>query len=39
MPTVGMKKFAYTPKGQKQAAAYAKKTGQKMTEKPPKKKG
>jgi len=38
MPTVGIRKFSYTPKGEKQAAAYAKKTGQKMTRKPPKEK-
>ena len=31
MPTVGKKKFAYTPKGK--AKAYAKKTGKKMVKK------
>lgn len=30
MPTVGKKKFAYTPKGEAKAKSYAKKTGQKM---------
>ena len=30
MPTVGNKKFAYTKKGEKQAAAFANRTGQKM---------
>ena len=29
-PTVGKKKFAYSPKGKKMAKAYAKKTGKKM---------
>jgi hypothetical protein len=33
MPMVGMKKFAYTEKGKKQAKEYAKKTGKKMTAK------
>lgn len=31
MPTVGKKKFAYTPAGKKKAASYAKKVGKKMT--------
>jgi hypothetical protein len=31
MPNVGKKKFAYSAAGKKQAAAYAKKTGKKMT--------
>lgn len=30
MPTVGSKKFAYTPQGEAQAKAFAKKTGKKM---------
>jgi hypothetical protein len=30
MPKVGPKKFAYTRKGERQAAAYANRTGQKM---------
>jgi len=30
MPTVGGKKYAYTPKGIKQAKAAAKRTGKKM---------
>lgn len=34
MPKVGDKHFSYTPKGQKQAQAYAKKTGQKVAHKP-----
>lgn len=42
MPTVGTgakkKKFAYTPKGEAEAAAYAKQTGQKETYHPPAKK-
>ena len=29
MPTVGKKKFAYTPKGKASAKAYAKKTNKK----------
>jgi hypothetical protein len=33
MPTVGKKKFAYTPKGKSKAKAYAKKTGKKMVKK------
>jgi len=33
MPMVGMKKFAYTEKGKKQAKEYAKKTGKKMVAK------
>jgi hypothetical protein len=33
MPTVGKKKFAYTPKGKKAAKAAAKKTGKKVTTK------
>jgi hypothetical protein len=35
MPTVGNRKFPYTPAGQKAAAAFAKKSGQRMTEMPP----
>lgn len=31
MPTVGGRKFAYSPKGEAKAKAYAKKTGKKMT--------
>lgn len=31
MPTVGSKKFPYTPKGEAKAKAFAKKTGKKMT--------
>ena len=31
MPIVGSKKFAYTPKGVKQAKQYARKTGKKVT--------
>ena len=38
MPMVGKKKFAYTPEGQKAAAAAARKTGQKVTVKAVKKK-
>ena len=30
MPRVGSKRFAYTPKGEKAAKAYGKKTGQKV---------
>ena len=30
MPMVGMKKFAYTEKGKKEAKEYAKKTGKAM---------
>lgn len=30
MPTVGRKTFAYGKKGEKEAAAYAKRTGQKL---------
>ena len=30
MPTVGKKKFAYTPKGKAKAKSYAKKTGKKV---------
>jgi hypothetical protein len=37
MPMVGMKKFAYTSKGKKEAKEYAKKTGKKMASKPMKK--
>ncbi len=33
MPTVGKKKFSYTPKGKAKAKAYAKKTGKKMVKK------
>jgi hypothetical protein len=36
MPMVGMKKFAYTEKGKKEAKEYAKKTGKKMVAKPKK---
>jgi hypothetical protein len=39
MPMVGMKKFAYTSKGKKEAKEYAKKTGKKMAAKPIKKAG
>jgi hypothetical protein len=39
MPMVGMKKFAYTEKGKKEAKEYAKKTGKKMAAKPVKKAG
>ncbi len=39
MPTVGKKKFAYTPKGEASAKKYAKKTGKKMTVNKPKMKG
>jgi hypothetical protein len=39
MPTVKMKKFAYTSKGKKEAKDYAKKTGKKMVAKPMKKAG
>ncbi|CAB5222976.1 hypothetical protein UFOVP369_45 [uncultured Caudovirales phage] len=39
MPMVGMKKFAYTEKGKKEAKEYAKKSGKKMTAKPVKKAG
>jgi hypothetical protein len=35
MPTVGSRRFPYTPQGMKAAAAYAKKTGQRMTTTPP----
>jgi len=31
MPTVGRRKFAYTPAGQATAKRYAKRTGQKLT--------
>ena len=37
MPMVGMKKFAYTEKGKKEAKKYASKTGKKMAAKPMKK--
>jgi len=37
MPMVGMKKFAYTEKGKKEAKEYAKKSGKKMAAKPAKK--
>ena len=37
MPMVGMKKFAYTEKGKKEAKAYAKKSGKKVVAKPAKK--
>lgn len=37
MPKVGNKRFPYTPKGKQQAKAYAKKTGQKLQDKPKKK--
>jgi hypothetical protein len=37
MPSVGMKMFAYTAKGKKEAKEYAKKTGKKMAAKPMKK--
>ncbi len=33
MPTVGKKKFSYTPKGKAQAKAYAKKKKKKVTNK------
>lgn len=33
---VGMKKFAYTEKGKKEAKEYAKKSGKKMSTKPKK---
>jgi hypothetical protein len=36
MPMIGMKKFAYTEKGKKEAKEYAKKTGKKMVAKPKK---
>lgn len=36
MPMVGMKKFAYTEKGKKEAKEYAKKSGKKMVAKPKK---
>ena len=39
MPKVGMKEFAYTPKGMAMAKAEAKKTGKKMVKKPAKKMG
>ena len=39
MPMVGMKKFAYTAKGKKEAKEYAKKSGKKMMAKPVKKAG
>ena len=38
MPTVGRKKFAYTPSGQAAAKKYAKRTGQKLTANKKKKK-
>jgi hypothetical protein len=37
MPKVGMKEFAYTPKGMAMAKMEAKKTGKKMVKKPMKK--
>ena len=37
MPSVGKKTFAYSKKGEKEAAAYAKRTGQKVTVKAAKK--
>jgi hypothetical protein len=37
MPKVGMKEFAYTPKGMAMAKMEAKKTGKKMVRKPVKK--
>ena len=37
MPMVGMKKFAYTEKGKKEAKEYSKKTGKAMAVKPMKK--
>ena len=37
MPMVGMKKFAYTEKGKKEAKSYAKKSGKKIVAKPAKK--
>jgi hypothetical protein len=37
MPKVGMKKFAYTPKGMAMAKMEAKKTGKKMVKKAVKK--
>jgi hypothetical protein len=39
MPKVGMKEFAYTPKGMAMAKKEAKKTGKKMVKKPMKKMG
>ena len=39
MPKVGMKEFAYTPKGMAMAKMEAKKTGKKMVKKPMKKMG
>jgi len=39
MPKVGMKEFAYTPKGMAMAKKEAKKTGKKMIKKPMKKMG
>ena len=39
MPTVGNKKFAYTPKGHKEAVMHAKKTGQPVMKKAGYKKG
>ena len=36
MPTVGGKKYAYTPKGVKQAKAAAKRTGKKIRKAHPK---
>ena len=39
MPMVGMKKFAYTSKGKKEAKEYAKKSGKKIMAKPVKKTG
>ena len=38
MPKVGMKEFAYTPKGMAMAKMEAKKTGKPMVRKPVKKK-
>ena len=39
MPMVGMKKFAYTEKGKKEAKEYAKKTVKSVKAKPTKKTG
>jgi hypothetical protein len=39
MPKVGMKEFAYGPKGMAMAKMEAKKTGKKMVKKPMKKMG
>ena len=38
MPTVGKKKFDYTPSGKKKAAAFAAKSGKPMVSKPATKK-